>query len=90
VIARDPLNWYIEVCAVCGCQLGPGIGSRTSTGRCVVQAHHSTGGTVVRVVARPSSEQDVVTRSYFANMEARGVRLPRAALGVEGEQEKPQ
>lgn len=68
---RDPLDWYIEVCAVCGCQLGPGIGSRTRTGRCVVEEHRSVGGTVVRVVARPDEEQDAVTRSYFKRMRSR-------------------
>src|SRR3954469_10036114 len=80
---RDPLDWYIEVCAVCGCQLGPGIGSRTNTGRCVTPEHRSVGGTVVRVVARPDGEQDRVIRSYFAQMKARGVVLPvSAAAGV--------
>lgn len=62
---RDPLDWYIEICAVCGCQLGPGIGSRTRTGRCVVNAHRSIGGTVVRVQARPISEQDSTTIGYM-------------------------
>jgi hypothetical protein len=55
---RDPLDWYIEICAICGCQLGPGVGTRTNTGRCIHPEHHSTGGIVVRVLARPISEQD--------------------------------
>lgn len=57
MLERDPLDWYIEVCAVCGGQLGPGVGSRTPTGRCVVEAHRSRGGRVIRVCARPSTEQ---------------------------------
>lgn len=62
---RDPLDWYIEICAVCGCQLGPGVGSRTRSGRCVVQEHRRVGGTVVRVQARPISDQEGVTRKYM-------------------------
>jgi hypothetical protein len=57
VSERDPLDWYIEVCGVCGCQLGPGIGTRTRTGRCIYESHRSTGGIVVRVSAKPLSEQ---------------------------------
>lgn len=59
---RPPLDWYIEVCAICGCQLGPGIGARTRSGRCVTESHRSAGGIVVRVGARPLDQQDVVTR----------------------------
>ena len=55
--ASDPRDWYIEVCSVCGCQLGPGIGSRTQTGRCVVESHRGQGGMIVRVIARPLAEQ---------------------------------
>lgn len=65
---RDPLDWYIEVCAICGCQLGPGIGSRTGTGRCVVLAHRKAGGIVVRVQSRPISEQTAVTQSYMKHI----------------------
>jgi hypothetical protein len=62
---KDPLDWYIEVCAVCGCQLGPGIGSRTRTGRCVISEHRSIGGIIVRVQALPLSDQYDITRRYF-------------------------
>lgn len=62
---KDPLDWYIEICAICGCQLGPGVGSRTQTGRCVVQEHRSTGGIVVRVQALPLSEQQDISISYM-------------------------
>lgn len=62
---REPRDWYIEACAVCGCQLGPGIGSRTPTGRCIDDAHHSVGGVIVRVLARPAAEQESVTRRYI-------------------------
>ena len=55
---RPPLEWIIEVCVICGCQLGPGIGSRTSTGRCVEKAHHHHGATIVRVAALPDDEQE--------------------------------
>lgn len=55
---KDPLDWYIEVCVVCGCQLGPGIGSRTSTGRCVEKDHHKQGGVVIRVIGKPLHEQE--------------------------------
>jgi hypothetical protein len=65
---RDPLDWYIEVCVVCGCQLGPGIGSRTSTGRCVVEAHRSRGGMVVRVQAKPITEQESVSQRYLSQI----------------------
>lgn len=54
---RAPLDWYIEACVVCGCQLGPGVGSRTSSGRCVHSEHHQRGGAVVRVVPRSVEEQ---------------------------------
>lgn len=58
--ARDPLDWYIEVCAVCGCQLGPGIGARTRTGRCIFEEHRQSGGVLVRVSAKPLSEQEPI------------------------------
>jgi hypothetical protein len=64
----DPLDWYIEICAICGCQLGPGVGSRTRTGRCVVEEHRSTGGIVVRVQALPLSEQQSTSVSYMKRM----------------------
>lgn len=64
----DPHDWYIEVCAVCGCQLGPGIGSRTNTGRCVVDSHRSTGGIIVRVAAKPISEQPRSSTRYLSQM----------------------
>lgn len=64
---RDPLDWYIEVCAVCGCQLGPGVGARTRTGRCVVEEHHQAGGVVVRVLGRPVGQQaDASTQRLLA------------------------
>ena len=56
---REPLDWFIEVCGVCGCQLGPGIGSRTRTGRCVYEEHRQVGGVVVRVTALPGPTQNV-------------------------------
>jgi hypothetical protein len=62
---RDPLDWYIEICAVCGCQLGPGIGSRTQTGRCVVSDHRRVGGTVVRVQALPLDQQEESTARHL-------------------------
>lgn len=65
---RDLLDWYIEICAICGCQLGPGIGSRTRSGRCVVQEHRNTGGIVVRVQALPLSEQEHASINYMKRM----------------------
>jgi len=62
---RDPLDWYVEICAVCGCQLGPGVGSRTSSGRCVVEGHRNIGGIVVRVQALLLSEQENITVQYM-------------------------
>lgn len=84
--SRHPLDWYIEVCSICGCQLGPGIGGRTPTGRCVTREHWQVGGTVVRVTARPISEQggDPSTKRLlekhpeFCNAE-RQAREPEAA-----------
>jgi hypothetical protein len=63
----DPLDWFIEVCHVCGCQLGPGIGSRTATGRCVDPSHHQGGGIIVRVIGRHPFEQDDITRRFYRN-----------------------
>jgi len=68
---REPLDWYIEVCAVCGCQLGPGIGSRTRTGRCIYEEHRRRGGVVVRVVARPLAEQPDMSRRALAALSPR-------------------
>lgn len=67
---RDPLDWIIEVCRVCGCQLGPGIGSRTRTGRCVDEDHHSVGGVVVRVQARQDG-QEAMALPVLERIEAR-------------------
>jgi hypothetical protein len=66
--ASPPLEWYIEVCIECGCQLGPGIGSRTSTGRCVVESHRGRGGIVIRVVARHPFEQDDIAARFLRNV----------------------
>lgn len=63
----DPLDWYIEVCVVCGCQLGPGVGSRTNTGRCIIESHRSKGGIIVRVVGRHPIEQDDITKRFYKN-----------------------
>lgn len=65
---RDPMDWIIEVCAVCGGQLGPGVGSRTNTGRCVVEEHHSTGGVVVRVAAKPADVQGGSAVHYLGRL----------------------
>lgn len=51
---RDPYDYTLEVCRVCGAQL-----DRVRNGRCPVdRAHWSAGGMVTRVLARPDSEQD--------------------------------
>jgi len=75
VRGADPLDWYIEVCRVCGCQLGPGIGSRTDTGRCVIPEHRPQGGIVVRVLARHPIEQDDITRRFLGTV----LTAPRAS-----------
>lgn len=65
---RGPLEWYIEICAVCGCQLGPGVGSRTRSGRCVVESHRSRGGIVVLVQALPLEQQEEISRRYLTEI----------------------
>jgi hypothetical protein len=72
---RDPLDYYIEVCRGCGGQLGPGVGSRTATGRCVHSDHGQYGGVVVRVIARHRSEQDDIARRLLGDVPA----IPRAS-----------
>lgn len=73
-LKRDPLDWYIEICGVCGCQLGPGIGSRTNTGRCIHEDHRSTGGVVVRVEAKkPLSEQGIPAHRVLRRLNMQGV-----------------
>lgn len=62
---REPLDWFIEVCYVCGCQLGPGIGSRTNTGRCVTPEHRSTGGVVINVTAKPQQASNGPAAAKF-------------------------
>lgn len=71
---RDPLDYYIEVCRRCGGQLGPGVGTRTDTGRCVHEGHGHYGGVVVRVVARHPFEQDDIVRRVLRDVPA----IPRA------------
>lgn len=59
-IKDDPQKWYIEVCGTCGGQLGPGVGSRTSTGRCVDESHRDMGGVIMLVDAlSPSLQIDI-------------------------------
>jgi hypothetical protein len=67
-VTYGPFEWHIEVCVVCGCQLGPGIGSHTNTGRCVQPSHRSAGGMVVRVVAAPDADQPPVTVSRLKRL----------------------
>lgn len=55
---RDPYDFTIEVCQVCGAQL-----NRSGNGRCPVAPEHwSAGGMVVRVLARPDADQDRLYR----------------------------
>lgn len=68
---RDPLDWYIEICIVCGCQLGPGVGSRTDTGRCVIPEHGKYGSVVVKVQSKPLAVQE---KSSIRTLERLGVR----------------
>jgi hypothetical protein len=57
---RDPHDYTIEVCIECGAQL-----NRGGNGRCPVAPEHwSRGGMVVRVVARPDEEQDVIYQRH--------------------------
>lgn len=77
--ARPPHEWIIEVCAVCGCQLGPGIGSRTRTGRCVVEAHRSAGGVVVHVQALPDGMQELTSLRTLQTLRAAGVAVAGGA-----------
>lgn len=71
---RDPLDFIIEVCRICGCQLGPGVGSRTVTGRCVELSHWSSGGVVMRVIARHPVEQDAIAARVLRDTAS----IPRA------------
>lgn len=51
---RAPHDYTIEVCKECGAQL-----DRSGNGRCPVdRGHWKYGGMLVRVIARPASEQD--------------------------------
>ncbi len=53
-MSRDPYDYTLEVCAVCGAQL-----DRTGNGRCPVdRSHWRVGGMIVRVVPRADDEQD--------------------------------
>lgn len=56
-LKADPQKWFIEVCIICGCQLGPGIGSRTPSGRCTEESHRQHGGSIMLVDALPASQQ---------------------------------
>lgn len=57
---RDPHDYTIEVCIECGAQL-----DRYGNGRCpVTESHWSRGGMVMRVVARPDVQQDVVYQRH--------------------------
>jgi hypothetical protein len=58
---RDPLDYTIEVCIRCGCQLS----RSTIAGRCVNRDHWSDGGVVVRVQPRPVAEQDTIAKRYY-------------------------
>jgi hypothetical protein len=50
---REPHDFTIECCCVCGAQL-----DRSGNGRCPVSRDHwKSGGMVVRVLARPAAEQ---------------------------------
>lgn len=70
---RPPGDYLVEVCAVCGRQLGPGLGSPTATGRCPdVEPsglkHRSAGGIIVRaVLAHPYDQDDVARRMMREN-----------------------
>jgi hypothetical protein len=51
-----PWDYMIEVCKVCGSLASRGHGADT-TNRCAVPEHRSRGCIIVRVVARPDSQQ---------------------------------
>jgi hypothetical protein len=51
-----PWDYTVEVCAACGALANRSHGADT-TNRCAVPSHRERGCIVVRVVARPDSEQ---------------------------------
>ncbi len=51
-----PWDYTVEVCAVCGSLASRGHGA-ADTNRCAIPSHRQAGCIVVRVVARPDSQQ---------------------------------
>lgn len=67
-MSRDIHDYTIEVCAICGCQLGRG----TRAGRCENRDHWYTGGMVVHVIALPLSEQkESMTKRHWHSIPAK-------------------